>query len=81
MREVGGGSVINLDSYHILFCCSKYANIRHTLLHNLSWLLNDCVLDLNHLTSDNHTLSNEHKEIMFEYVFEYIKRSERFLLV
>jgi hypothetical protein len=33
------------------------------------------------LTSDNPPLSNEQNESIFKHVFEYIKRSERFLVV
>jgi hypothetical protein len=43
--------------------------------------LNDYVLDLKLLTSDNPPLSNEQNESIFKHVFEYIKRSERFLVV
>jgi hypothetical protein len=69
------------DSYHFFFDCSHYSNITHTLLQNLNWLHNCCVLDLKLLTCGNPTLSYEQNEIIFKYVFEYIKRSERFLAV
>ena len=62
------------------FDCSDYANIRYNLFHNLSWLPNDCVIDLKLLTSGNRILSNEQNEIIFKHVFEYIKRSERFVV-
>jgi hypothetical protein len=68
------------DSYHFFFDCSHYANMRYTLFNNLSWLPNDCAIDLKLLTSGNPILSNEQNEIIFMYVFEYIKRSERFLV-
>ena len=68
------------DSYHFFFDCSHYANMRYKLLHNLSWLPNDCAIDLKLLTSGNPILSNEQNEIIFKHVFEYIKRSERFLV-
>ena len=55
--------------------------MRHTLFHNLSWLPNDCAIDLKLLTSGNPILSNEQNETIFEHMFEYIKRSERFLVV
>jgi hypothetical protein len=55
--------------------------MRHTLFHNLSWLPNYCVLDLKLLTSGNPTLSNEQNEKQFKRVFEYIKRSEKFLVL
>ena len=68
------------DSYHFFFDCSHYANTRYKLFHNLSWLPNDCAIDLKLLTSGNPILSNEQNEIIFKHVFEYIKRSERFLV-
>ena len=37
-------------------------------------------IDLKLLTSGNPILSNEQNEIFFKHVFEYIKRSERFLV-
>jgi hypothetical protein len=68
------------DSYHFFFDYSHYANIRYKLFHNLSWLPNDCAIDFKLLTSGNPILSNEQSEIIFKHVFEYIKRSERFLV-
>ena len=67
------------DSYHFFFDCYHYENMRYTLFHNLSWLPNDCAIDLKLLTSGNPILSNEQNEVIFKHVFEYIKRSERFL--
>ena len=58
-----------------------YSNIRHTLFLNLNWLPNYCALDLTLLTCGNPTLPYEQNEIIFKHVFEYIKRSERFLVV
>ena len=70
------------DSYHFFFfSCSHYTNMRQTLFQNLSWLPNYCVLDLTLLTCGNPTLSYEQNEIIFKHMFEYIKRSERFLVV
>ena len=54
--------------------------LRYTLFHNLSWLPNDCVIDLKLLTIGNPILSNEQNELIFKHVFEYIKRPERFLV-
>jgi hypothetical protein len=68
------------DSYHFFFDCSHYANMRYTLFHNLSWLPNGCPIDLKLLTSGNPILSNEQNEIIIKHMFEYIKRSERFLV-
>ena len=69
------------DSYHFFFDCSHYSNIRHTLFQNLNWLPNYCALDLTLSTCGNPTLSYEQNEIIFKHVFEYIKRSDRFLVV
>ena len=66
-------------SYHF-FDCSHYANMRYKLFHNLSWLPNDCAIDLKLLASGNPILSNEQNEIIFKHVLEYIKRSEKFLV-
>jgi hypothetical protein len=49
------------------------------LFQNLNWLPNYCALDLTLLTCGNPTLPYEQNEIIFKHVFEYIKRSERFL--
>ena len=51
------------------------------MFHSLSWLPNDCAIDLKRVPSGNHIFSNEESEIVFKHVFEYIKRSERFLVV
>ena len=42
---------------------------------------NYCALDLTLLTCGNPTLPYEQNEIIFKHVFEYTKRSERFLIV
>jgi hypothetical protein len=55
--------------------------MRYTLFHNLSWLPNECTIDLKRLPSGNHIFSNEENEIVFKHVFEYIKSSDRFLVV
>jgi hypothetical protein len=68
------------DSYHLFCDCSHYANMRNTLFHNLSWLPNDCGIDLKLLTSGNLILSTEQNKIILKHMFEYIKRSERFLV-
>ena len=72
-------SVVNCETDS--FDCSHYSNIRHTLFQNLNWLPNYCALDLTLLTCGNPTLPYEQNEIIFKHVFEYIKRSERFLIV
>jgi hypothetical protein len=57
------------DSYHFFFDCSHYANMRYKLFHNLSWLPNDCAIDLKLLTSGNPIFSNEQNEVIFKHVF------------
>ena len=49
--------------------------------HDLSCLRNNCVIDLYCLTSGNPILSTEQNEIICKHLFEYIKKSERFLVV
>ena len=44
--------------------CSQYANMTNRLFHNLSWLPNDCAIDLKLLTNGNPILSNEQSEII-----------------
>jgi hypothetical protein len=67
-------------SYHFFFECSHYANMRYKWFHNLSWLPTDCAICFKLLTSGNPIFSNEQNEIIFKHVFEYIKRSGRFLV-
>ena len=69
------------NAYHYFFECTYYAQIRVTLLQNLSWLPENCRLDLNLLTSGNTALTVEQNENIFKHVFEYIKKTKRFLLV
>ena len=45
------------NAYHYFFECAYYAQIRVTLLQNLSWLPENCRLDLNLLTSGNTALT------------------------
>ena len=52
------------DSYHFFFDCSHYANMRYKLFHNLSWLPNDCAIDLKLLTSGNPIFSNEQRNYL-----------------
>jgi len=44
----------------------KYTDIKYTQLHNLSWLHNDCVIDLTLLTYGNPNLSNEQNDPFLE---------------
>ena len=72
---------IRKDSYHYFFECPLYNGIRNDLLNCLDWLPNDCHLDLNLLIVGNSTLTNEQNELILKKVFDYIKKSERFLIV
>ena len=68
------------DSYHFFFECRLYTDLRITLLNKLNWLPDDCILDLNLLTCGSNLISNEQNEYVFRCVYEYIKKTERFLL-
>ena len=68
------------DSYHFFFECRLYTDLRITLLNKLNWLPDDCNLDLNLLTCGSNLISNEQNEYVFRCVYEYIKKTERFLL-
>jgi hypothetical protein len=46
--------------------------MRYKLFQNLSWLPNDCAIDLRLLTSGNPILSNEQNEIIFKHVLFYL---------
>jgi hypothetical protein len=72
---------IREDSYHYFFECPLYSGIRNDLLNCLDWLLNDCHLDLNLLFFGNSILTNEQNELVLKKVFDYIRKSERFLIV
>ena len=72
---------IREDSYHYFFECPLYNGIRNDLLNCLDWLPNDCHLDLNLLIFGNSTLTNEQNELVLKKVFDYIRKSERFLIV
>jgi hypothetical protein len=60
-------------------CKKDKTQVKQTF-QNLNWLPNYCALDLTLLTCGNPTLPYEQNEIIFKHVFEYIKRSERFLI-
>ena len=69
------------NAYHYFFECRAYAISREILFQNLHWLPENCKLDLQLLTCGSSDLMTEQNEMIFKQVFEYIKRSERFLLV
>ena len=72
---------IQEDSYHYFFEFPLYNGIRNDLLNCLDWLPNDCHLDLNLLIFGNSTLTNKQNELVLKKVFDYIRKSERFLIV
>jgi hypothetical protein len=72
---------IREDSYHFFCECPLYNGIRNDLLNCLNWFPNDCHLDLNLLFFCNSTLTNEQNELVLRKVFDYIRNSERFLIV
>lgn len=69
------------DSYHFFFDCPNYTQIRYTLMQNLLWLPNDYAINLQLLTSGNSNLTDDQNETIFKHVYEYIKKSERFLII
>ena len=65
----------------VSFKCPLYNGIRNDQLNCLDLLPNDCHLDLNLLIFGNSTLTNEQNELVLKKVFDYIRKSERFLIV
>jgi hypothetical protein len=61
-REVGGDGVCGCSFGEPLK--QETFHMRYKLFHNLSWLPNDCAIDLKLLTSGNPILSNEQNEII-----------------
>ena len=69
------------NAYHYFFECNTYTNIRLNLFLNLNWLPADCLIDLQLLTCGCSELTEEQNELIFKYVFEFIKKTKRFLIV
>ena len=69
------------SSYHYFFECSLYSNARNTLLNEIEWVSNYCNIDLELLTGLKTDLTVEQYSIVLRSVFEYIKKTERFLIV
>ena len=67
--------------YYYFFECPMYNGIRNDLLNCLDWLPSGCHLDLNLLIFGNSTLTNEQNELALKKVFDYIRKSERYLIV
>jgi hypothetical protein len=68
-------------SYYYFFECHLYIGIRDDLLNCMDSLPNDCHLDLNLLMFGNSTLTNEQNELALKKVFDYIRKSERYMIV
>jgi hypothetical protein len=68
---MGSECGLSLNIFYLL----KYAKRKR---HKLNKVMMS--IDLKLLTSGNPILSNEQNGIIFKHVFEYIKRSERFLV-
>ena len=66
------------NARHFFLECPTYADIRTVLFDKLSFLP---VIDHHLLTSGIAELSTAQNETIFKHVFDYIKRSKRFLLV
>ena len=70
------------DSHHYFFDCPIYIQARRTLIANLEWLPAECTINLNLLTcGNNDILSVEENNLVFKRVYDYIKKSKRFLLI
>ena len=69
------------DANHFFFECPIYNNHRLDLIGSLRWLPNGTNIDLHMLTCGNLELSYEQNISIFREVFEYVKRSKRFLIV
>ena len=69
------------DARHFLLECPRYVNIRNTMMNNLDWLPNCYIVNVELLTCGDQKLSDVHNEEIFKCVFEFIKRSNRFLIV
>lgn len=69
------------DSYHYFFQCPIYTNLRQCLLNTLDWLPQGCLLDVELVTCGSSLLTEQENEKLFKSVFDYIKKSERFLVV
>jgi hypothetical protein len=66
------------DVYHYCFTCPNYTEIRLTMMNNLNWIQ---TIDLNLLTCGFDVLAYEENINILKHVFNFIKSSERFLVV
>jgi hypothetical protein len=66
------------DAYHYCFTCPNYAEIRLTMMNNLNWVQ---TIDLNLLICGSDVLAYEENINILKHIFNFIKSSERFLVV
>ena len=66
------------DAYHYFFTCPNYAEIRLTMMNNLNWVQ---TIDLNLLICGSDVLAYEENINILKHIFNFIKSSERFLVV
>jgi hypothetical protein len=66
------------DAYHYLFTCPNYAEIRLTMKNNLNWVQ---TIDHTLLICGSDVLTYEENINILKHVFNFIKSSERFLVV
>ena len=66
---------------HYFLECPQYVILRNQLFESLSWLPNNIIIDINLLLCGNENLTERENELIFDSVFEYIKKSKRFLAV
>ena len=62
----------------LLFTCPNYSEIILTMMKNLNWVQ---TIDMNLLTCGSDDLTYEENINIFKHVFNFIKSSERFLVV
>ena len=63
------------------FECSRYLIIRTALFNTLNWYLTDCNAVSRLLACGNDKLMHDQSVDIFNYVFEYTRKSNRFLNV
>jgi hypothetical protein len=61
------------------FECSRYLIIRTALFNNLNWFPADCNVVSRLLACGNDKLTYDQNVDIFNYVFEYTRKSNRFL--
>ena len=64
-----------------LFECTEYTDLRRDLFTGLNWLPNNTAVNLNLLLNGSNELLQDENEMIFTNVYEFIKKSKRFLVV